>query len=143
MAILDAIDRDLDERGVVDRGGKARSILNHRARISRQLDHWLTKISPAIDRQTADNRDGRQIGRPDYIRELQRIALGDDSTATARDRLSAIEKLSQLESSGDSVTHVTLNFLRAMRTGILSCDRQIPQPSPKGEQQRPELEVPD
>jgi hypothetical protein len=55
MAILDAIDRDLDERGLVDRGGKSRSILNHRARISRQLDHWLAKISPAIDRQTAHN----------------------------------------------------------------------------------------
>jgi hypothetical protein len=54
-AILDAIDRDLDERGLVDRRGESRSILNHRARISRQLDHWLAKISPAIDRQTADN----------------------------------------------------------------------------------------
>jgi hypothetical protein len=91
MAILDAIDLDLDERGIVDRGGKARSILNYRARISRQLDHWLAKISPAIDRQTAHNSEGRQIGRSDYVRELQRIALGDDSSATPRDRLTADE----------------------------------------------------
>jgi hypothetical protein len=62
-AILDAIEGDLDERGLVDRVGKSRSILNHRARISRQLDNWLAKTSPAIDRQTADDHKGGQIGR--------------------------------------------------------------------------------
>src|SRR5687767_5623214 len=41
-AILEAIDRDFDERGVVDKRGEARSLLNHRSRISRQLDRWLS-----------------------------------------------------------------------------------------------------
>lgn len=112
MAILDAIDRDLDERGLVDRSGESRSILNHRARISGRLDHWLAKISPAIDRQTTRDDEQRHVGRPDYIREFQRIALGDDSTATARDRLTALDRLSELESGRDSVTQVTLNIWR-------------------------------
>jgi hypothetical protein len=136
----DAIDRDLDERGLVDRGGKSRSILNHRARISRQLDHWLAKISPAIDRQTADDHDCRQIGRPDYVRELQRIALGDDSTATARDRLSAIERLAELE-PGNAVTQVTLNIFRD-ENGEPILRPPGAQTEPEGRtQRRPELEV--
>jgi hypothetical protein len=142
MAILDAIDCDLDERGLVDRGGKSRSILNHRARISRQLDHWLAKISPVIDRQTAENHDARQIGRPDYIRELQRIALGDDSTATARDRLSAIDRLTDLE-PGNSVTQVTLNFFRD-DNGEPTLLPPGTRNEPEGRtQQRPELDVPE
>lgn len=52
MAILEAIDRDLDERGIVDRRGEARSLLDHRARMSRRLDAWLMKISTPIDRQS-------------------------------------------------------------------------------------------
>jgi hypothetical protein len=51
VAILDAIDRDLDERGVADRKGEARSLLAHRARMSRRLDAWLMKISTSIERQ--------------------------------------------------------------------------------------------
>ena len=50
IAILEAIDRDLDERGIVDRRGEARSLLAHRARMSRRLDAWLMKISTSIDR---------------------------------------------------------------------------------------------
>ena len=50
MAILEAIDRDLDERGIVEKAGKARYLLNHRSRVSRQLEHWLTKLSVAVDR---------------------------------------------------------------------------------------------
>jgi hypothetical protein len=110
MAILEAIDRDLDDRGLVNRKGEARSLLNHRSRTARQLDHWLGKVSSPIDRQTASERDRRTIGRDDYIRELQRIALGDDSAATTRDRLTAIEKLSELESSHGGVTQVSLNI---------------------------------
>jgi len=142
MAILDAIDLDLDERGIVDRGGKARSILNYRARISRQLDHGLAKISPAIDRQTADDHDGRQIGRPDYVRELQRIALGDDSTASARDRLTALERLANLE-PGNSVTQVTLNYFvdeNGEPTLLPPNTRTEPE---RRTQQRPELGVPE
>ena len=49
MSILEAIDRDLDDRGLVDKGGKPRYLLNHRWRVSRQLDHWLAKISEVIE----------------------------------------------------------------------------------------------
>lgn len=38
-------DRDLDERGLVNRRGEPRYLLNHRSRISRQLDQWLSKIA--------------------------------------------------------------------------------------------------
>jgi len=37
-ALLEAIDRELDERGLVDKQGKPRYLLPHRARISRQLE---------------------------------------------------------------------------------------------------------
>src|SRR5712692_8973389 len=43
IAILEAIDRDLDERGLVDKAGKPRYLLNHRSRTSRQLAQWLEK----------------------------------------------------------------------------------------------------
>lgn len=124
MAILDAIDRDLDERGLVDRSGESRSILNHRARISRELDRWLAKISPAIDRQTTRDDEQSHVGSPDYIRELQRIASGDDSTATARDRLTAYDRLSDIGSRRDSVTHVTMNIFRDVDGDPLCLDGQ-------------------
>jgi hypothetical protein len=112
MAILEAIDRDLDDRGLVNKNGEARSLLNHRSRTARQLDQWLAKVSSPIDRQTDREKNRRAIGRDDYVRELQRIAFGDDSAATTRDRLTAIERLSELEANDNSVTQVTLNFFR-------------------------------
>ena len=42
-AILERIDLDLMERGIVDKRGEARSLLNHRARVERQLEHWLVE----------------------------------------------------------------------------------------------------
>src|SRR6266567_6548994 len=47
IAILEAIDRDLDERGLVDKAGEPRYLLNHRGRVSRQLEQWLAKVSAA------------------------------------------------------------------------------------------------
>jgi hypothetical protein len=41
VALLEAIDSDLLQRGLVDREGEARSMLDHRARVSRQLERWL------------------------------------------------------------------------------------------------------
>src|SRR6266536_3568227 len=38
IAILEAIDRDFDERGLVDKAGRPRYLLNHRSRTSRQLE---------------------------------------------------------------------------------------------------------
>lgn len=110
IAILEAIDRDLDEGGVVDKRGEPRSLLNYRSRISRQLDLWLSKIAPSIERQTADKQAPSHPGRSDYVAELQRIALGYDTTASARDRLSANKELLAIDSApGDSVV-VHLHF---------------------------------
>ncbi len=108
MAILEAIDRDLAERGILDKRGEARSLFNHRARISRQLERLLDKVSPAIDRQTSDER--QPAGRVDYIRELERIGLGGDSAASSRDRVSALNTLVKLDRGSSDVTHVTVNF---------------------------------
>src|SRR5438034_2779651 len=52
-AILEAIDRDLDQRGLVDKQGKPRYLLNHRSRTSRQLQQWLEKVSVAVERKAA------------------------------------------------------------------------------------------
>jgi len=111
MATLEAINRDIDERGLVDKRGEARSLLNHRARISRELERWLDKVSPAIDRQTSDVRQ-QPAGRADYIRELERIAFGDDSTVRPRDQLTAINMFLELDSGSSAVTHVTMNIFR-------------------------------
>ena len=96
LAILDAIDMDLDERGLVDKRGKPRYLLNHRYRFSRQLDQWLTKISETIERQAAAEKAESPPTRKAYIRELQRVALGEDSAATVRDRLLALRELLKL-----------------------------------------------
>lgn len=100
-AILEAIDRDLDQRGLVDKAGKPRYLLNHRGRISRQLDHWLEKVSEAIRRQQAGDQPPR-AEFADYVRELQRIALGQDASGSARDRLGALKELLKLEKRGTS-----------------------------------------
>ncbi len=109
MAILEALDRDLDERGLTGKRGEPRYLLNHRSRVSGQLDRWLSKIAPAMERQTSENQASSPPGRADYIAELQRIALGQDTTASARDRVSAIKELFQIEkSAAREVTTVSL-----------------------------------
>jgi hypothetical protein len=100
IALLEAIDRDLDDRGLVNKAGEPRYLLNHRARISRQLEQWLGKISPAIDRQLARREAPPRAESADYVRALQRIGLGHDATATARDRLTALKKLVDLGFEG-------------------------------------------
>ena len=100
IAILEAIDRDLDQRGLVDKDGQPRYLLNHRSRTSRQLEHWLEKVSAAIELQTTSAQAPLQAEFPDYVKALQRIALGQDATATARDRLAALKELLELGPSG-------------------------------------------
>jgi hypothetical protein len=100
IAILEAIDRDLDERGVVDTDGTPRYLLNHRSRTSRQLEHWLEKVSAAIERNAASEPEPLRAEYPDYVRALQRIALAHDTSATTRDRLVAIKELRQLGPRG-------------------------------------------
>jgi hypothetical protein len=100
IAILEAIDPDLDQRGLVDRKGEPRYLLNHRSRISRQLEHWLESVSAAIERQAPSEQSFSRGDFPDYVRALQHIALGQDATATARDRLAALKELLELGPSG-------------------------------------------
>lgn len=100
IAILEAIDRDLDQRGLVDKEGTPRYLLNHRARISRQLEQWLEKVSAAIERNAASEPQPTRADFPDYVRALQRIALGRDATATARDQLAALKELLKLGPRG-------------------------------------------
>ncbi len=96
VATLEAIDRDLDERGLVDKHGEARSLLKYRSRISRELDRWLTKIAPSMERQDAAGQLV-SVGEPEYVLELQRIGLGRDTTASPRDRVSALKELRSIE----------------------------------------------
>jgi hypothetical protein len=102
IAILEAIDSDLDERGLVDKRGEPRYLLNHRARVSRQLEQWLEKVSKAIERQSPQEQASPEAEFSDYVRALQQIALGHDATATARDRLGALNKLLRLGLRGTS-----------------------------------------
>jgi hypothetical protein len=108
-AILEALDRDLDEHGLIDKRGEPRYLLNHRSRISRQLDLWLSKIAPSIERQTADAKTASNPGRSDYIAELQRIALGQDTTASARDRVSALKELVEIDSAPGPVSVIHMH----------------------------------
>jgi hypothetical protein len=78
IAILEAIDRALDEFGVVDRRGRPHDLLNHRARISGRLERWLAKISMSIDRQSSPPRSAPSLASSDLIRELELIAFGRD-----------------------------------------------------------------
>jgi hypothetical protein len=102
IAILEAIDRELDQRGLVDREGRPRYLLNHRSRTSRQLEHWLEKVSAAIEREARSEQAPARGDFPDYVRALQRIALGQDATATAGDRLAALKELLGLGPTGTS-----------------------------------------
>jgi hypothetical protein len=102
IAIIEAIDRDLDERGLVDREGAPRYLLNYRSRMSRQLEQWLAKVSAAIEQKKASEPLPSSAELPDYVRVLQQIALGQDATATARDRLAAVKELLELGPKGVS-----------------------------------------
>jgi hypothetical protein len=44
VATLEAIDQDLSERGLTDRHGNARSLLEYRARLSGRLERWLSQF---------------------------------------------------------------------------------------------------
>ena len=96
MAVIEMIDCDLDARGVVDKRGEPRYLMTHRSRMARELERWLAKVTSAIERQSARAAENRP-GRPEYVRELERIALGQDSSATARDRVSALRVLLSVE----------------------------------------------
>jgi hypothetical protein len=113
MAILEAIDRELDNRGLVDKRGKPHYLLGQRSRTSKQLERWLEKLSDEIDKpsSTPDQSRGET---EDYVRELQRIALRQDRSATTRDRLIALKELLRLGDRG------TTSYLETPPEGRLS-----------------------
>ena len=102
IAILEAIDRDLDQRGLVDRKGAPRYLLNHRSRTSRQLEQWLGKVTAAVERETVSELAPPRADFPDYVQALQRIALGHEATAGAQDKLAALKELLKLGIRGTS-----------------------------------------
>jgi hypothetical protein len=90
IAILEAIDRDLDQRGLVDKEGQPRYLLNHRSRTSRQLEHWLEKVSAAIEREATSEQASRG-DFPDYVRRCSgppsvRIRPRPHATASPRSK---------------------------------------------------------
>lgn len=115
IAILEAIDRDLDERGLVGKRAEPRSLLNHRSRTSRELERWLAQFASAMERQSAGVP--ADVGRAEYVAELQRIATGQDSTASARDRVSAIKELLNIESASKAETGTVTLVLRRDEDG--------------------------
>jgi hypothetical protein len=100
IAILEAIDRDLGSARARRQGGEVRYLLNHSSRTSRQLEQWLEKVSAAIERKATSEQAPSRADFPDYVRALQRIALGHDATATARHQLAALEELLELGPKG-------------------------------------------
>jgi hypothetical protein len=100
MAVLEALERGLDDNGVVDKRGKASYLLEARTRESRLLERWLSRLEQADKQQLAPKQI--QAGFSDYRNELQRIALGYDYSATTRDRLAALGELMKLGRLGTS-----------------------------------------
>ncbi len=111
-AALEAIDSDIAERGVVDKRGEPRSVLNLRSRYARQLDHWLTKIAPVIEREPAKNTSPKLHTRAELINELGRIGFGQDTTASPRDRVLALKELLRGDYVSREVTTVHMHIYR-------------------------------
>lgn len=102
-ALIEAIDRDLSERGVTDKAGKERYMLQRRERYSRRLievsDRVLEARSRTVKHDAID--DGPVVGEQrDYVRHLQMIALGHDPEARVSERLAALRLLLSLEERG-------------------------------------------
>jgi len=110
VAILHAIDADLSARGIVDKRGEPRTLLRYRSQVARELDHWLSKIAPTIERQTAESESSPRPGRSEFEAELRRIALGGDTSAGARERVAALkELLRRIDLEPEQVTQIMIN----------------------------------
>ncbi len=109
-AILEAIDRELDEAGLTNKRGETHSLLNYRARISRQLHRWLSDLAPSIERQSAGGLE--DVGRVEFVRELKWIASGN-ANASAHDRVAAIKELLKMEAP--STTEPLVAIVRIIR----------------------------
>ena len=103
-AVIEAIDRDLSAKGLTDRNGKERYLLQRRERYSRRLIELSDRVLEARARarkQKLLDSSGEIVGeRRDYVRALQEIALGHDPEARVSDRFSALKFLTDLGSEG-------------------------------------------
>lgn len=72
VALLEAIDADLADRGLTDRDGKARSLLELRVRVSGRLERWLREFgaTPASRVEWAGS-----IGRAEAVASVVRGEL--------------------------------------------------------------------
>ena len=79
-ARIEAIDRDLDERGLTDRHGNARSLLDLRIRLSRRLESWLKEFGA-----TPASRVGwvEQLSRAEIVRAAVRAELEEGARLVA------------------------------------------------------------
>jgi hypothetical protein len=104
MAAIEAIDRDLGDRGLTDSRGKERYLLKLRERSLRQLDEATERVLQAQARvrknrmlDPASEVEGETV---DYVRALQRLALGYDPDARASDQFAALKFLIGLDRKG-------------------------------------------
>ena len=111
IAILEAIDRELEEAGLTNKRGEAHSLLNHRARIARQFHRLLRDLAPSIERQSASGLE--EAGRVEFVRELKWIASGKDTAASPHDRVAAIKELLKMEAP--SPTEPLVAIVRIIR----------------------------
>ena len=86
----------------MDKDGAPRYLLDRRSPVSRQLEKWLDRISPAVERTSSRDEPPVRGDFPDCVRVLQEIALGRDVTAKARDLLAAVNALLALGTIGQS-----------------------------------------
>jgi hypothetical protein len=134
-ALLEAIDRDLDERGLVDRRGKERYLLALRVRASARLERWLAKLESAMNRDWRE-AEVPELKREHYLRELERIALGQDPTATAHDRLGALRELLRLGPKPSHLAAVQVLLKEGEVEGV-EPDEQVDAREPGGETDNP------
>ena len=110
-ATLEAIDRVIDTSGVSNKKGVPSAFLDPWLRLSRRRDQLLSQLSSAIDRQWMARQPLPGPDSTAYVEELQRIALGQDTTASARDRINANKELRErTDSKKDSNQVVTIMF---------------------------------
>jgi hypothetical protein len=76
LAIIEAIDRDLEQRGLTRKSGEPRKLLELRERYSRRLESWLGAYgaTPAARASWAARLAGSSLA--DEIRERQRAIEG-------------------------------------------------------------------
>lgn len=110
-ATLEAIERVIDAFGVSSTKGVPSPFLDHWLRVSRRHDQLLSQLSCTMDRQWMTHQPLPALETNAYIEELQRIALGQDTTASARERITANKELRERgESTRGSNQVVTIMF---------------------------------